>query len=190
MEVRVTKNLLVVLALATLVAGCSRREPWRPAMMMRTPPATPAEASPPPGTGDIPDTQAFVRYDGSGYSILVPEGWSRTRSRSAVTFVWNEDAVTVWTSAPGETTTLLDRRYRDARGGNTRRTTIAGSPVTIVSSTSYSKPNPVTGKVLRLQVQAYLFSKNDRRTLLLLSAPAAADNVDQWKKISESFRWK
>src|SRR3954454_8329153 len=38
--------------------------------------------------GDIPDDQAFVAYTppGGGYSVKVPEGWSRRRSGGAVTF--------------------------------------------------------------------------------------------------------
>src|SRR4051794_37245667 len=43
------------------------------------------ENSPP---GDIPDNQAFVAYTPprAGYSIKVPEGWSRTSAGGAVSF--------------------------------------------------------------------------------------------------------
>src|SRR3954451_23507459 len=43
------------------------------------------ESSPP---GDIPDNQAFVAYrpPGGGFSVKVPEGWSRITSGGAVTF--------------------------------------------------------------------------------------------------------
>src|SRR6059058_1614685 len=38
--------------------------------------------------GDIPDNQAFVRFSvpGGGFSVHVPEGWSRRRSAGAVVF--------------------------------------------------------------------------------------------------------
>src|SRR3954470_13456451 len=43
------------------------------------------ESSPP---GDIPDNQAFVAYrpPGGGFSVKVPEGWSRIDTGGAVTF--------------------------------------------------------------------------------------------------------
>src|SRR4051794_28428164 len=46
---------------------------------------TPPRVNPP---GDIPDDQAFVAYTppGGGYSVKVPEGWSRRPSGGAVTF--------------------------------------------------------------------------------------------------------
>ena len=44
-----------------------------------------AEVSPP---GDIPDNQVFVAYSPphAGYSVKVPEGWSRSAAGGAVTF--------------------------------------------------------------------------------------------------------
>ena len=184
------KNLLVALALAALATGCSRE-----ASKTATSTAAPAAAKPAAdanqanGAGDIPDTQAFVRYDGGTYSVLVPEGWSRTQSGKTVTFAWNADGESITTDPPLDTTAYLATHF-DARAVTIRNATIAGSPGTIYSFTSHSKPDPVTGKVLTLENQAYVFAKNGRNAMLLLWAPAGADNVDQWKKISESFRWK
>ncbi len=38
--------------------------------------------------GDIPDSQAFVRYTSAagGYSLEVPEGWARNGLGAAITF--------------------------------------------------------------------------------------------------------
>jgi hypothetical protein len=64
----------------------------------------------------------------------------------------------------------------------------AGHAVLIVYN-SNSAPNAVTGKQLRLENNRYLFYRAGKIAALDLSAPAGADNVDQWKQIAESFRW-
>src|SRR6202521_4782076 len=61
------------------------------------------EVNPP---GDIPDSQAFVKYSNTagGYQLEVPEGWARTENGADVTFVNKFDGVKVHvisaTSAP------------------------------------------------------------------------------------------
>jgi hypothetical protein len=42
---------------------------------------------------------------------------------------------------------------------------------------------------VREENEAFYFAKNGKLVLLQLSAPKGADNVDQWKLISSSFRW-
>src|SRR3954449_570177 len=71
----------VLIAGAVLAAaGCGGTSPSSSA-----PGAGGGEVNP---AGDIPDNQAYVAYTppGGGYSVKVPEGWSRTRSGNAVTF--------------------------------------------------------------------------------------------------------
>src|SRR6267378_6725304 len=48
------------------------------------------EVNPP---GDIPDTQAFVKYSNTAgaYQLEVPEGWARTENGADVTFVSKYD---------------------------------------------------------------------------------------------------
>jgi hypothetical protein len=140
--------------------------------------------------GDIPDTQAFVPYAGPGYTVLVPEGWSRAQRGSAVTFTWNANAETVEATKAGDPGATLRARYGATGPIAVRRDRVGGTPVTIATFASQSAPNPVTGKRVRLENAAYVFERGARRTLLVLSAPAGADNVDQWKKIAASFRWK
>ena len=53
-----------------------------------------------------------------------------------------------------------------------------------------SSANPVTGKEYRLDVQRYtLWHKGTRMDLTLLS-PVGADNVDPWRIVSRSVRWR
>ena len=54
---------------------------------------------------------------------------------------------------------------------------------------SNSEPNAVTNKQVREENEAFYFAKDGKLVSLQLSAPKGADNVDQWKLISSSFRW-
>jgi hypothetical protein len=127
--------------------------------------AAPADAQTNP-PGDIPDTQAFVTYSSpEGNSVLVPEGWSRTVSGSTVTFTSHYN---------GERITVRNR---------------GGKPIPH-SYLSSSPPDAVTGKSIRLEHNVYVYPKGSRIAVLDLWAPQGSDNVDQWKKIAQSFRWK
>ncbi len=116
--------------------------------------------------GDIPDTQVFVDYQSPlGFSIKVPEGWARTTTADGVTFAERYDTIAVRvTQAPAP--------------GSTHR-----------AYSSVSAANPVTGKTTRLENEQYQFWNAGRLATLTLSAPAGADNADQWHLISHSFRW-
>src|SRR3954447_14523183 len=49
--------------------------------------------------GDIPDNQAYVAYSppGAGYSVKVPEGWSRITAHGATTFTDKLNSITMQT---------------------------------------------------------------------------------------------
>jgi hypothetical protein len=129
-------------------------------------------AAEPSAAGDIPDTQAFVRYTApAGYSLLVPEGWSRTVRGNTVTFSSHFDGLEV---------TVLPRTPT----GAARR---AAGPA---KTSTVSQPDPVTGKRVRLDDEEYVFVKGARAAVLHLWAPHGADNADQWLKIARSFRWR
>ncbi len=149
-----------------------------------------ADANRANAAGDIPDTQAFVTYGGPGYSVLVPEGWARTQRGPIVTFTWNANAEAIVDGAAANQTSFLRTQFGATGPIAERRTAIGGSPVTIATFTSHSRPDPVTGKSLPIASESYLFVRGKRRVALVLSAPAGADNVDQWKKLSGSLRWK
>jgi hypothetical protein len=189
----ISREVPNVLKNMILVAGALAALATLPAAAPRAVPTTAAESNAAANAGDIPDTQAFVTYNGPGYSVLVPEGWSRVQRGSAVTFTWNANGEAIDTTATRDLVAVeaLLRAHYGAMGRSSMRSaTIGGSAVTVLSFSSNSKPNPVTGKKLRLDNQAYLFSGHGRRAMLVLWAPAGADNVDQWKNISASFRWK
>jgi hypothetical protein len=178
-------------ALCLMLSGCSHADQASVAALAAAPSATTAaESNAANAAGDIPDTQAFVRYAGAGFSVLVPEGWSRVQRGSVVTFSANANSESVDTAPAPDTTAELRARFGATGPITFRRVTIGGAPVTVASFASRSQANAVTGKTTRLESAGYVFERRGRRAVLVLSAPAGADNADQWKKISESFRWK
>ena len=152
--------------------------------------------------GDIPDTQAFVSYVASpgNYSLDVPEGWARTINTSDVCFIDKFDGVSVsitqTTSPPtadsvkqNEVTTLTSSGHAFQVGQITELDLPVGHAVKITATVN-SEPDPVTSKQVRLEEDIYIFFHNGTEAMLQLWAPQGADNVDQWKRMSESFQWK
>lgn len=63
------------------------------------------EKNPP---GDIPDTQAFIKYAAptGGYTLQVPEGWARQTSGTSVSFVDQLHGVSVTTAGQAAAPTV------------------------------------------------------------------------------------
>ena len=156
------------------------------------------EVNPP---GDIPDTQAFIKYTSSagGYEMDVPEGWARTESGSAVNFVNKFDGVHVAIAPVSAAPTVASARANEGKqiqsqGHAVTITSVAevtfpAGKAILVKYTSNSDPNPVTNKRVRLENAAYIYFKNGKEATLTLWAPLGADNADQWNRMSKSFRW-
>lgn len=156
------------------------------------------EVNPP---GDIPDTQAFVKYKSSadGFELDVPEGWARTESGSTVTFIDKFDGVKVTVAPSSAAPTAKTVRTNEARQiqaqgravslNGLSDVTLPGGKAVLVKYLSNSEPNSVTNKQVRLENEAYIFFRNGRTATLTLWAPKGADNVDQWQRMSKSFRW-
>ncbi len=153
-----------------------------------------AEKNPP---GDIPDDQVFIPYtsSASGYSLKVPEGWARSEKGSDVEFIDKFDGVAVIVDAAATPPTMKDvvTRLGKAEKGfkvvSTKEIRLPAGSALLVKYESESEANPVTNKRIRLEDEAYAFYKNGKIAILILWAPVGADNADQWKLISESFRW-
>lgn len=156
------------------------------------------EVNPP---GDIPDTQAFVPYSSasSGYSIEVPEGWARTGDGPSVTFVSKLDGVRVEvapaTAPPTAASAATEANQIQAKGRavnitSTSDVSLPPGKVLLIKYESNSDPNAVTQKQVRLDNEAYVLFKNGKQAIVTLWAPKGADNADQWKRISRSFRWQ
>ncbi len=168
-------------------------------------PAQPTENALAPETnpvGDIPDSQVFITYTSAtgGYSLEVPEGWARTEQDANVRFVDKFDGVCVklttaaaaptLASVPQNEAAALAQSERAFQPGQISAVNLPGGQAVRITATANSDPGPVTGKQVRVEEEFYLFYQNGKLATLKLWAPQGADNVDQWKRMSESFRWK
>jgi len=158
----------------------------------------PVEVNPP---GDIPDTQAFIKYmnPSGGYQIEVPEGWARTEKGADVTFVNKFDGVKVHLARAATAPSAISVRANEVKQIESQGHALTISDVSeaelsagkaiVVKYTSNSDPNPVTTTRVRLEDVTYIFFKNGKEAMLTVWAPQGADNADQWNRISQSFRW-
>ena len=152
--------------------------------------------------GDIPDSQAFVRYGNpaGGYSLEVPEGWARSVSGADVTFTSKLGAVEVRGQRAAQAPTpasvranelaLLGKTSPNLNVSLVKSVTLPAGPAVLARFTSASVPNAVTGKSVKLENDVYVLAKNGRGALIHFSAPLGSDNVDAWKQMSDSFRWR
>jgi hypothetical protein len=180
MEAMVNKRLTILivaaLAVGALVAGCgsggSAEGPLTTTSEAEAEAggaAVPSEAES-LATGDIPDNQEFLTFSDkpAGYSIKYPAGWARTGNGNDVTFREKGNVVHIAVhsgkakSSSGEKKTL----------------------------TRQSAPDPVTGKSLPLVVDIYEYEGPGKVAVLELSTPEGVDNVDAYRMISESFKWR
>jgi hypothetical protein len=152
-------------------------------------------------SGDIPDNQAFVPFTppAAGFSVKVPEGWSRVGSGNKVTFTSNLNSVTIEHRPASGPVTAATAKATDVR-------TLAGSlkgfklqsvttvhrtagPAVRISYLAQGSANAVTGKAVTDAIERYLFVHNGKEAVLTLAAPKGSDNVDPWKTITNSVRW-
>jgi hypothetical protein len=158
-----------------------------------------ATESPPPG--DIPDTTVYVAYrPASGqYEVKVPEGWARTISSTGVSFTDKLNIIAIQTVRAAAPTIASARSAEVAQiQGSTNGFSLTGvsavsrpaGTVVVIRYVSDSQPDPVTGKVFRDAVERYEFYRNGTEAVVTLAGPAGADNVDPWRTVTNSFRWR
>ncbi|WP_066370559.1 hypothetical protein [Herbidospora mongoliensis] len=135
------------------------------------------------GSDRIPDSTVFLpfRPPGQGYEVKVPKGWARKDLPTGATFTDRLNSVRVEIGVrpdpPGSV--RIDLKPVDRAGGEAMRTTFHAD----------SSPDPVTGKVVREEIDRYVFTKGGRQAVLTLAGPVGADNVGPWRTLSNSFRW-
>jgi hypothetical protein len=151
--------------------------------------------------GDIPDSQVYVRYTppAGGFSVKVPEGWSRSATGGAVTFTDKLNSIRIETApAQGPLTVGQAKRAEVPKLANTVKGFQAGTVSTVsrhagtavrITYLATAKPNPVTGKAGKDAVERYVFFHKGNDVILTLSGPKGADNVDPWKIVTNSVAW-
>ena len=156
-----------------------------------------AEVSPP---GDIPDNQVFVTYSppNAGYSVKVPEGWSRSAAGGAVTFTDKLNSIRLEggtaSQAPSaaEGKAQLQQLAKTVKGftpGDVSVVQRSAGPALLITYTGDGPPDPVTGKSVTDSFERYVFFHNGKLATLTLSGPQGADNVDPWMIVTDSLRW-
>jgi hypothetical protein len=203
MKIPILITAFVLSAACLSLAGCGKApttagESTAPSAGSKAPLPEPNGA-----VGDIPDTQVFVTFTSAAgkYSIEAPEGWARTENGGYVKFTDHFDGEEVSLSASAAVPTVdsvkrervpaLLASGRAVKIESIKKAVLAnGMAVVQIAYGSNSDPDPVTGKQVRLDDLTVLFHRQDRLAALTLWAPAGADNVDQWNRIMNSFRWR
>jgi hypothetical protein len=192
---RTTLTLLLVASVsAALPSSIMAQEKSSPAAEQPLKP----EKNPP---GDIPDNQVFVDYASPlGFSLKVPEGWARQNLPDGASFADKYGRITVTQTAASNIPsvdatkqTLVPDLQKSAHAVTVtavKSVKLPAGPATLVSYGSNSDPNPVTNKAIRLENDRYYFWKDGKLVAVNFSAPAGADNADQWDMMAKSFRWR
>jgi len=160
--------------------------------------AHPTESAPP---GDIPDNQAFVTYAAPdrAYSLQVPEGWAMTHDAAAVLFTDKYNSIRIEAHPAASQPTIDSVRATElaavkaaAQGylpGEVKMVQRSSGPAILVTYRADSAANSVTGKVAVEAVERYEFWRGGTEVVLTLAAPVGSDNVDPWRKVTDTFRW-
>ena len=133
----------------------------------------------------------------------MPEGWSQRAAppeySSDVTFVHNYDGVSVHTASVTAAPTAASVQANEVKQIQNHVHAVTVSKVSevnlpagkavLIRYTSNSDPNAVTNTQVRLENLTYIFYRNGKEAMLTMWAPLGADNVDQWNRIANSFRW-
>jgi hypothetical protein len=151
-------------------------------------------------TGDIPDTQNFLtlRAPLLHVSMLYPEGWTVKETASSVSIADKNNLVRISLSR-GPAPTMASVRSQLAALGHSTPSLAAGAPraISLKSGpamkaiyTTRSAPNPVTGKQVTLTVDRYVLAHGGRVAVVDLGTPVGVDNVDAYRRMIESFKWR
>jgi hypothetical protein len=208
---------VAVLALSAAAAGCGSSSktpaaapaPTRTAATLPAATATTTAASAAgaltaeaqaAAAGDIPDNQVFLAFSNAaaGYSIRYPEGWLQRGHGQNVTFQDKNNRIRIVVSnGPAFTAASVRTDIAALKSTNASFRATSPAPVALpagpafkVSYSTESAPDPVTNKRVTLAVDRYYVSKGDKRAIVDLGAPKGVDNVDAFRMVSRSFRWR
>jgi hypothetical protein len=180
---------------ATTATTASKPKPSTPPQSP-SPNALQAEANS-AATGDIPDNQVFITFQNAvaHYSLKYPEGWAQQGAGGRVMFRDKNNIVRVVVAAGAAPSAAVARRAVARLAGTTlrgspRSVSIGGAPALALVYATHSAPNPVTGKRVTLLVDRYYLGHAGRIAVVDLGTPEGVDNVDAYRLMIESFRWR
>jgi hypothetical protein len=151
-------------------------------------------------TGDIPDNQVFLlfRTEPASWSMKYPEGWTQQHKGSIVTFSDKNNLVRVTVARSSiPTTASVAAELRAQQRANPSLTFASPERVSLKTGsavkavyTTRSAPNPVTGKRVVLIVDRYELTHAGKVAVVDLGTPKGVDNVDAYRMMINSFRWR
>jgi len=205
---------LIPVVATIVVAGCGGARTSAPqtttsstaAPLPSQPPPSPATTSTtaaPPlqgeaasgATGDIPDNQVFLvfRNRAGRYTMKYPEGWVRQGTGKEVVFRDKNNIVRILIAAGLPPTVASVRRELAAQPAlqvTQPPQAVGGAKAVKVVYRTQSAPNPVTGKRVVLTVDRYYLAHDGKTAVVDLGTPVGVDNVDAYRLMIESFRWR
>jgi hypothetical protein len=164
--------------------------------------AAPAGVSEVNPAGDIPDNQVFVPFTSPDNALVVsvPEGWARSADSTATVFSDKFNSVRIEVAPRAAATDVASARATDVPQlqvsvpgfalHDVRSVQRKGGTAVLITYDADSAVNPVTGKGVRDAVERYAFWQGGRQAVLTLAGPTGADNVDPWRIVSDSLRWR
>jgi hypothetical protein len=151
-------------------------------------------------TGDIPDNQVFVTFRDvpAGYSVKYPEGWARNGTGTRVAFRDKNNVVRIVVQAGTPETVggvraemaALRRATPSLQFRAPARVSIGRAPAIEIVYGTESSPNPVTNKRVKLTVNRFYLWHAGKRAVIDLGTPVGVDNVDAYRLMIQSFRWR
>ena len=194
---------LLTVASAVALAGCGSSSSVTQGEPITTsggsssgPGALQAEAAS-AATGDIPDNQVFLVFHdaAAGWSMKYPEGWAQSGGGMRLTFRDKNNIVRV-VVVHGRPPSAASIR-RDLAGLAGVHVRSGPAPITLPSGqafkvvyTTRSPANAVTGKRVTLTVDRYYLAHAGKEAIVDLGTPVGVDNVDAYRLMIESFRWR
>jgi len=149
--------------------------------------------------GDIPDTVAYIPYtnSGGGYTFSHPEGWAQTVQGTSATFTdkYNGVSASVQTAAAPPTATSAQATDVPALRASepafaltsVSDVTLPAGPGVVIVYRRNSPPDQVTGRSVRQEVNRYEIFGTNRVVTLDLFGAVGADNVDPYRRMSQSL---
>jgi hypothetical protein len=74
--------------------------------------------------------------------------------------------------------------------GSVTATKLPAGAAVVTTYQANSEPSAVTGRQYRLDVQRYSLYHGGSEIVLELRSPVGADNVDPWRIVTQSLKWK
>lgn len=190
----------IALSLALIAAACSTNASQSSTTSTTTATSTTVADAPAVDLpAAIPDDQVFVTYTvASGdFSVRVPKGWARTESEGATTFTGKHNSVRIETvaapdaptadSAQADEVPAIETAAQNYEAGTVTEVNRGAGKAVQITYRVDGEPDPVTGRSIHLDVERYEFWRGGTEVILTLSGPEGADNVDAWRKITDSF---